>query len=99
MASAAGIGTGRPAFKHPVGAPVPSNPSIVCMAERVRDFPGIKRGKDYHYHARKLMESGQMKFEFSKEITTEKIGGVEFVPSEAKTCIPKDECAARRCAQ
>ncbi len=66
------------AFKHPVGTPVPFNPSIACAAERVHDMPGIKRGKDYHFHAKKLMESGQVKFEFPKEISTEKLGGVDF---------------------
>src|SRR4029434_9778884 len=29
------------AFQHPVGSPVAYNPSIMCMAERVRDMPGI----------------------------------------------------------
>ena len=66
------------AFKHPVGTPVSFNPSIVCVAERVRELPGIKRGKDYHFHAKKLMESGQMRFEFPKEMSTEKLGGVDF---------------------
>jgi hypothetical protein len=66
------------AFQHPIGSPVPFNPSIMCTAVRVRNLPGIKHGKDYLYQARKLMESGQMKFEFPKEITTEKLGGVDF---------------------
>jgi hypothetical protein len=66
------------AFKYPVGTPVPFNPMIACVAERVRELPGIKCGKDYHYHAKKLMESGQMKFEFPKEISAEKLGGIDF---------------------
>lgn len=66
-------------FKHPMGAPVSYNPSIICVAERVRHMPGIKRGKDYLFHARKLLESSQIDISFPKEIsTTENLGGVEF---------------------
>lgn len=65
-------------FQHPVGAPVNFNPSIVCIAERVRETPGIKSGKDYLFHFRKTLESSQMKFAFPKEVTTEKLGGRDF---------------------
>lgn len=65
-------------FQHPVGTPVPFNPSIMCVAERVRDLPGIKRGKDYHFHAKKLMKSGQIEFEFPKEISSEQLDGIDF---------------------
>src|SRR5436190_15500005 len=43
------------AFQHPVGTPVAFNPSITSVAERVRDLPGIKQGKDYLFHAKKLL--------------------------------------------
>lgn len=66
------------AFQHPPGTAVPFNPSIMCMAERVRSLPGIRRGKDYLFHARKMMEAGQMKFEFPKEIYSAKLDGSEF---------------------
>lgn len=66
------------AYRHPLGTPVPYNPSIMCIAERVRDLPGIERGKDYLFHAKKLMESGQMEFEFPKEISTERLAGIDF---------------------
>ena len=65
-------------FQHPLGTPVPFNPSLMCMAERVRDMPGIGRGRDYLYHARSVMETGAVKFEFGKEITTETLDGVDF---------------------
>lgn len=65
-------------FKHPLGSPVPFNPSFICLAERVDHFPGIKRGKDYHYHTRKILESSQMRVQFPIEITAETIGRVEF---------------------
>ncbi len=66
------------AFKHPLGTPVTSNPSIACTAERIRHLPGIKRGKDYYFHLRKLFESSQMDVSFPRDISTEKFGGVDF---------------------
>jgi hypothetical protein len=66
------------ALKHPLGAPVPYNPNISCVAERIRHVPGIQKGKDYLFHAKKLLESGQMQFDFPKEISSESIGGREF---------------------
>jgi hypothetical protein len=65
-------------FRHPLGSPIPFNPNLMCMAERVRHMPGIKRGKDYHFHTRKLLESSHMSVNFPKEIYTETLGGVEF---------------------
>jgi hypothetical protein len=66
------------ACKHPIGTPVPSNPNIMCVAERVSQMPGIKRGKDYLFHAKKLLESGQMRFSFPSEMSTESVGGQDF---------------------
>jgi len=65
-------------FKHPVGTPVPFNPCIMCVAERIRHMPGIKSGKDYHFHTKKFFQSGQMEVSFPKEIYTKQIGGVDF---------------------
>jgi len=66
------------AFKHPMGTPVDFNPSIICLAERVRHMPGIKRGKDYHAHAKKLLQRGQLRVSFPKPISTEQVGGRDF---------------------
>jgi len=66
------------AFKHPIGTPVPYNPNIMCLAERVSHMPGIKRGKDYHFHSKRLLESSQMKVSFPKEVSTEELGGHNF---------------------
>lgn len=66
------------AFKHPVGSPVSSNPSIMCVAELVREIPGIKKGADYLFHAKRVLESGPLQVTFPKEISTESIGGQEF---------------------
>ncbi len=66
------------AFKHPVGTPVPYNPSIVCLAERVRHMPGIKRGKDYLFHSKRVLESSQMAVSFPKGMSAETLGGRPF---------------------
>lgn len=65
-------------FKHPVGTPVSFNPNIICVAEQIRHLPGIKRGKDYHFHTKKVLQSSQLKVSFPKEIYAEQIGGMEF---------------------
>jgi len=66
------------AFKHPVGSPVAFNPNIICIAERIHHMPGIKRGKDYHYHSKRQLESSQLKVTFPKNIYTKTLGGVDF---------------------
>jgi hypothetical protein len=65
-------------MKYPLGSPVTYNPGIICVAERVSHMPGIKRGKDYLFHTRKFLESGQMSVSFPREISTEKLGDTEF---------------------
>ena len=66
------------AFEYPAGTPVAFNPSIMALAEKVSQLPGIKRGKDYLFFARQILESGQMQVSFPKEIYTERLGGVDF---------------------
>lgn len=66
------------AFEKPLGSPVPFNPSIMGVAEQVRQMPGIQRGSDYHFQVRKTLESGQMQFKFPKDGYTERLGNVEF---------------------
>lgn len=66
------------AFEHPLGSPVEFNPSFMSIAERVRNVPGIKEGKDYLFHVKKFLEASQMEIAFPKEIYTEEIDGVSF---------------------
>lgn len=65
-------------FKFPPGSPVPYNPNIYAIAEDNSHTPGIKTGGDYLYHARRLLESGQMEFKFPREVYTETLAGAEF---------------------
>ena len=71
-------------FKYEQGAPVDFNPSIAAVAERVIHMPGIKRGSDYLFHVRKLLQAGQVQYSFPKEIYTKDISGVSFdvMPAE-----------------
>jgi hypothetical protein len=66
------------AFKYPLGTPVTFNPSILALAEKVSQMPGIKRGKDYLFFTKKTLESGKMQISYPKEIYTERLGGVDF---------------------
>ena len=65
-------------MQHELGAPVAFNPSILSVAERIKNFPGIHTGEDYLFHARKLLESGQVKSTFPKPVYPELVGGQEF---------------------
>ena len=66
------------AYEHPPGASVTTNPGIMLIAEKVKHAPGIKRGSDYHYHAKKLMKFSRMKVSYPQEIYEKTIDGVSF---------------------
>lgn len=66
------------AYEHPPGAAVATNPGIMLIAEKVTHAPGIKRGSDFHYHAKKLMKLSRMKVSYPKEIYEKTIDGVSF---------------------
>lgn len=71
-------------MKYEAGAPVEFNPSLIGLGERVALMPGIKRGKDYFFHARKLLEQGQIPYEFPQEIFSQSVAGIDFdvMPAE-----------------
>ncbi len=66
------------AYQHPPGAAVSSNPGVMLIAEKIGHAPGIKRGSDYHYHAKKLMKMSRMKISYPQEIYEKTIDGVSF---------------------
>jgi hypothetical protein len=72
------------AYEHPPGASVATNPGIILIAEKVKHAPGIKRGRDYHYHAKKLMKFSRMKVSYPQEIYKKTIDGVSFDIMEAE---------------
>jgi len=71
-------------FKHEVGAAVEYNPSFVIVAENTKNFPGIKNGKDYLFHAKKLLKQTQMPYAFEKEVFEQTIGNSSFHTMETK---------------
>lgn len=66
-------------FKLPVGAPVDFNPSLTAAYENVSIAPGVKTGKDYFFHTRKLMERGAIPYVWDDaEARPRTIGGQSF---------------------
>lgn len=76
-------------FRYPLGTQVTYNPSIVWVAEKVSLYPGIQTGRDYLLNVRKIMESGQIQFQFNKEIYSQMLGGVSFDLLETQVNIAK----------
>lgn len=66
------------AYEHPPGAAVSTNPGLMLIAEKVKHAPGIKRGSDYHFHAKKLLKMSRMKISYPQEIYEKTIDGVSF---------------------
>lgn len=65
-------------FRYEMGAPVPFNPSFMVLAENVRALPGVKKGSDYLFHARELMEASALDYSFVGALPGEMVGGVGF---------------------
>jgi hypothetical protein len=66
-------------FKYEIGSAVEYNPNMSMITENIKNFPGIKSGKDYLFHARKFMEQSQFKYDsLDSEFTKENINGIEF---------------------
>lgn len=65
-------------FKHPLGTIETFNPSFVVVAENVKNYTGIKDGKDYLNQAKKLLQASQMQYAFNKPIYKRNMGKHEF---------------------
>lgn len=72
------------ASEKPPGFPTNSNPTLMVIAESITHAPGIKRGSDYHFHTRKMLEQSPMKVTYPREIYVQKIGNVSFDVLEAQ---------------
>lgn len=64
-------------FQYEMGAPVEFNPSMVIMAENLKNNTGIKSGKDYLFHVRKHLQTAGYGT-VSKDFPVKKISGREF---------------------
>lgn len=71
-------------FKHEVGAAVEFNPNFMLLAENTKNLPGIKNGKDYLFHAEKLMKQTQMPYSSEREVFEKKIGNSLFYVLETR---------------
>ncbi|WP_027420718.1 hypothetical protein [Crocinitomix catalasitica] len=74
-------------FKYEAGSVVGFNPSFMVVAENTKSSPGIKNGKDYLFHVKKLLEQTQIEYIFDKEVYEKTIGTSIFHVLEAKTNI------------
>lgn len=72
------------AYEFPPGSAVSTNPGIMLIAEKVSHAPGIKRGSDYYFQAKKLMKLSNIKVSYPKEIYEMIIDGVSFDVMEAE---------------
>ena len=65
-------------MEHPPGSPVPYMTGVMGMTEDVGMLPGIKRGSDYFFHARQLMEQSAVPTKVGDGYATRMIGGRQF---------------------
>jgi hypothetical protein len=73
------------AFQYEVGSAVEFNPSIMLVAENIKNAPGVKKGSDYLFQAKRILENAQFKYDYlSKEFENEAIGGAEFYKMYAR---------------
>lgn len=66
------------AYEYPPGSAVSTNPGIMLIAEKIKHAPGIRRGSDYHFEAKKLMKLSRLKVSYPEEIYETIIDGVSF---------------------
>lgn len=84
--------------EHPMGAPVQSNPNIMCVAERVREAPGVTRGEDYLFHTKRLLEASQVKLTFTEETASRSLGGRDFDVMSAQMSMADVTVRQKYCA-
>lgn len=93
MKAAAGASVQRTATlftfsRTPPGAPVESGAMVMGITEDISMLPGIKRGSDYFFHARRLMAQTSMQSEIGEEYGERKIGGQDFDRMDVKAFMP-----------
>jgi len=72
--------------RYPLGKPVAFNHSIICIAENIELYKdGIKSGKDYFYHVKKILNRGKLKYNFGNTFTPKQIGECQFESTNLQT--------------
>ena len=74
-------------YKYEVGTAVDYNPSFMLVAENTRLVPGVKTGKDYLFHSKRVLEVLDLNYTFNKEIYKKKINDFDFYVLEAKATV------------
>ena len=64
--------------QHPPGAPVEFNPTLLCVAEKTKQFPGITKASDYLFHAKRTLQMGAIEVRFPTDIYAMEVGGLSF---------------------
>ena len=64
--------------QYETGASLENNPNVVALAENISAVPGIKRGKDYFFHAKKLLVQTNQNYIFEDGYKARLIDGIEF---------------------
>ncbi len=65
-------------FKYDIGSSVAFNPSFMAIAENTKNFNAIHTGKDYLFHAKKLMQKTEMQYSFNSKIAERTISNAVF---------------------
>jgi len=65
-------------FKYEKGAAVDYNPNLMLAVGNLKNTPGIKTGKDYLFHIRKLLKQTQLYDSIDEECEKEIINNQEF---------------------
>ncbi|GJQ61029.1 MAG: hypothetical protein SCALA702_00820 [Melioribacteraceae bacterium] len=66
-------------FQFELGSAVEYNPNIMIISENLKNMPGIKKGSDYLFQAKRLLQQSQFKYDYiSDELLKETINGTDF---------------------
>jgi hypothetical protein len=72
-------------YQYELGSPVDFNPNFMIVAENIKNAPGIKKGSDYLFQSKRILEQGQFKYDYlSPDFEQENINGTEFYTMIAK---------------
>lgn len=55
------------AYRYPLGSAVDFNPSVILMAENLKNAPGVADGGDYLFHAKRLLDQSSVEFRIVKD--------------------------------
>lgn len=72
-------------YENEIGAPVDLNANIMALAENVVFAPGVKTGKDYYVHMKRMVSQSQMEVTYTDVDAPRLIDGVSFDRLDSQT--------------